>query len=70
MSALASISKLIREENAHAGWKAIGILSMLIPFIALSYYAVVAAWAIDYLLLAISGGLLRPRRQLVAGCVR
>ena len=55
-SALASISKLIREENAHAGWKAIGILSMLIPFIALSYYAVVAAWAIDYLLLAISGG--------------
>lgn len=55
-SALTSISALIREENAHAAWKAIGILSMAIPFFALSYYAVVAAWAIDYILLAISDG--------------
>lgn len=55
-SALNSISALVRSENANAGWKTIGVLSMLIPFFALSYYAVVAAWAIDYLMLSITDG--------------
>ena len=47
-----SIRRLIREENAPAAWNSIGWLSLLVPFIGLSYYAVVAAWAIDYLALA------------------
>ena len=55
-SALASIATLVRSENAHPAWKTIGFLSILIPFVALSYYAVVAAWAIDYLMLAAAGG--------------
>ncbi|MGI9264684.1 MAG: sodium-dependent transporter [Gammaproteobacteria bacterium] len=55
-SALNSISALVRSENANGGWKTIGVLSMLIPFFALSYYAVVAAWAIDYLMLSITDG--------------
>ena len=47
-----SIAALVREENAKPFWRAIGWISLLIPFVGLSYYAVVAAWAIDYLALA------------------
>ncbi|SVC59799.1 uncharacterized protein METZ01_LOCUS312653, partial [marine metagenome] len=44
---------LIKENNANSIWKSIGYLSLLVPFIGLSYYAVVAAWSLDYLTLAI-----------------
>jgi len=47
-----SIAALVRAEDANAFWKSIGWISILVPFIGLSYYAVVAAWAIDYLVLA------------------
>ena len=50
-----SMAALVRAENANLLWRSIGWLSILVPFIGLSYYAVVAAWAIDYLLLAGSG---------------
>ena len=50
-----SIAKLVRDENAGPVWKLIGWISLLVPFLGLSYYAVVAAWAIDYLALAIRG---------------
>lgn len=53
-SAVHSIATLIKAENASPFWNLIGWLSLLIPFIALSYYAVVAAWAIDYLGLAVT----------------
>jgi NSS family neurotransmitter:Na+ symporter len=53
-SAIHAIANLVKSENAHPFWNIIGWLSLLIPFIALSYYAVVAAWAIDYLVLAAS----------------
>jgi len=48
-----SIAELVRTENANPFWRAIGWISLLVPFIGLSYYAVVAAWAIDYLALAV-----------------
>lgn len=47
-----SIAALVRDENASVFWRAIGWISILVPFLGLSYYAVVAAWAIDYLVLA------------------
>jgi NSS family neurotransmitter:Na+ symporter len=52
-NAIHSISNLIKENNANSIWKSIGYLSLLVPFIGLSYYAVVAAWSLDYLILAI-----------------
>jgi len=52
-NAIHSISNLIKENNANSIWKSIGYLSLLVPFIGLSYYAVVAAWSLDYLTLAI-----------------
>ena len=52
-SAVNAIADLVRSENASAFWKSIGWLSLLVPFVGLSYYAVVAAWTVDYLLLAL-----------------
>lgn len=51
-SAVNSIAALVKAENASSLWRAIGWLSLMVPFIGLSYYAVVAAWALDYLGLA------------------
>ena len=53
-SAVNSIAVLVKSENASPLWQAIGWLSLLVPFVGLSYYAVVAAWAIDYFFLAVS----------------
>jgi len=55
-SPVTSIVRLIRTEKANKGWQAIGWISLLVPFIGLSYYAVVAAWALDYLYLAVIDG--------------
>lgn len=49
-----SIAALVRDENAKPFWRAIGWISVAVPFIGLSYYAVVAAWALDYFALASS----------------
>ena len=49
-----SIAHLIRVENAGSFWLSIGWLSLLVPLIGLSYYAVVAAWSLDYLSLALT----------------
>ena len=44
------------EQGGHSGfWKSIGWLSLLVPFLGLTYYAVVAAWSLDYLGLAVTG---------------
>ena len=53
-SPIHSIASLIKSENARPFWRVIGWMSLLIPFLALSYYAVIAAWALDYLGLAIT----------------
>lgn len=52
MSPVNSIATLVREQGAHPFWRSIGWISLLVPFVGLSYYAVVAAWAMDYLALA------------------
>ncbi|MDX1506913.1 MAG: sodium-dependent transporter [Woeseiaceae bacterium] len=53
-SAVNSMAALVREHDASPVWKTIGWLSVLIPFIGFSYYAVIAAWAIDYFALAVT----------------
>ncbi|MFZ5607986.1 MAG: sodium-dependent transporter [Pseudomonadota bacterium] len=47
-SALGSMRRLIAQAKASALWQAIGWLSLLIPFVGLSYYSVVAGWAFFY----------------------
>jgi len=45
---LGTIKALVKKNGANKAWHAIGWLSLLIPFIALSYYSVVAGWTVDY----------------------
>ena len=47
-----SMIHLVRLENASSFWHSIGWLSLLVPVIGLSYYAVVAAWSLDSLVRA------------------
>jgi len=54
-SPINALNDLVRSEGAHPFWRIIGWGSVLVPFVALTYYPVVAAWGIDYLLLAAQG---------------
>ena len=47
-SPIASMRKLINDENSYAAWKIIGWFSVTIPFLALTYYSVIASWSLDY----------------------
>lgn len=54
-SAVVTMSNLAREENSSQGWQVIGWLSILIPLLGLTYYSVVAGWAIDYVFQSAAG---------------
>jgi NSS family neurotransmitter:Na+ symporter len=56
-SAYGSVERLVTTNKKPRPWLFVGFLSVLIPFFGLSYYAVVAGWALDYLFLAASGHL-------------
>lgn len=47
-SPLSTMRKLSTDEGASRRWQVVGWLSIGIPLIGLSYYSVVAGWAIDY----------------------
>lgn len=55
-SAILSVGNMIRGEKAMGAWGAIGWLSILIPFLGLSYYSVVAGWGLDYVREAVTHG--------------
>jgi len=48
-SPVATLRKLSRDEGANRHWQVIGWLSIIIPLVGLSYYSVVAGWALDYI---------------------
>jgi NSS family neurotransmitter:Na+ symporter len=54
-SAVSTMSSLAREENRSQGWQVIGWLSILIPMLGLTYYSVVASWAIDFVFQSAAG---------------
>ena len=54
-SAVTSMMLLVNEGGHSPFWKSIGWLSVLVPILGLTYYAVVAAWSLDYLGLAVTG---------------
>jgi len=47
-SALTSIRKLTQEAGASRFWNLFGWISIVLPLLAMGYYAVVAGWSIDY----------------------
>jgi NSS family neurotransmitter:Na+ symporter len=50
------MSLLVSRGGHSPFWKLIGWLSILVPILGLTYYAVVAAWSLDYLGMAVTGG--------------
>lgn len=54
-SAIGSMQHLRKTEKNHHFWDSIGWLSIVIPFIALSFYSVIASWCLEYLFKAWSG---------------
>ena len=48
-SAVTTMKKLTAEANASSFWHIIGWISVILPLFALSYYAVIAGWSIDYI---------------------
>lgn len=54
-SAVGTMSRIVKRGGYSPFWKSIGWLSVGLPFFGLTYYSVVAAWALDYLGLAVTG---------------
>lgn len=54
-SPVKTISNLIKAEQLNPAWRVMGWLSITTPFIAISFYSVVAGWAIEYGFQAIMG---------------
>lgn len=54
-SPVVTMSNLARENGRSQGWQVIGWLSMVIPLLGLTYYSVVAGWAIDFVFQAAAG---------------
>lgn len=55
-SAVASVDSAIEAAGASRLWRIVGLLGIVIPFFGLSYYSIVAGWAIDYTGAAIGRG--------------
>jgi NSS family neurotransmitter:Na+ symporter len=54
-SAVLTMSRLAGEANRSQGWQVIGWLSILVPMLGLTYYSVVAAWSLDYVVQSAMG---------------
>lgn len=55
-SVIASVDRAIAASGGSRGWRIVGTLALLIPFFGLSYYSIVAGWAIDYSLVSLTQG--------------
>ncbi len=56
LSPLGSVRAIIREQGAHPGWQAIGVVSLAVPFLGFTYYSIVAGWSFQYTLEALRNG--------------
>jgi NSS family neurotransmitter:Na+ symporter len=67
-SPINSMRRLVADEGASRGWLLIGWLSIIGPFLALTYYSVVSSWTLDYLVQAVAGRFTRsdPARSQAA----
>jgi len=54
MSAIGTMAIMVRKGHSPF-WKIIGLFSILVPLLALTYYSVVAGWSLDYFFKALSG---------------
>ncbi len=60
---ITSMELLGREETGSGAWKFVGVIGLVAGFLILSYYSVIAGWALNYFILSSKGtftGLLAP----------
>lgn len=57
MSPINTMRHLVREAGAHPLWNSIGWMGVLVGLLILSYYAVIAGWALNYVVEMASGSL-------------
>ena len=56
-SPIASMQKLSEQASASRNWKLVGWLGVIAGFLILSYYAVIAGWALNYVWISGAGSL-------------
>jgi NSS family neurotransmitter:Na+ symporter len=56
-SPINSMNEAVADSNANSTWRSVGWLGVLAGLLILSFYAVIAGWALDYILLISSGDL-------------
>ncbi len=56
-SPITTMATIARRENRSPAWALVGAMGVLCGVLILSFYSVVAGWTLEYLQLAISGGL-------------
>ena len=56
-SPINSMNEVVSHSGAHPRWRSVGWLGVLAGLLILSFYAVIAGWALDYILLMSSGEL-------------
>ncbi len=54
MSAIGTMAIMVKRGHSPF-WKIIGLFSLLVPLLALTYYSVVAGWSLDYFIKAVTG---------------
>lgn len=54
-SALLTMRRLTENGEAHPAWRAVGFLSVLIPFVGIGYYSVAGGWVVDFSFSALMG---------------
>ncbi len=57
LSPIGTLDALIKAQKASNFWKAIGYLSLAVPFVGFTFYSVVAGWALNYSIRSATGTL-------------
>ena len=57
LSPIGTLEAVIKQQKASRAWKAIGYLSLAVPFVGFTFYSVVAGWALNYTIRSASGAL-------------
>ncbi len=55
LSPIGSVRAIVRDQGASGSWQAIGVISLAVPFLGLTYYSVVAGWSLHYAAAALTG---------------
>jgi len=64
-SPINSMMQLAKDEKAHRFWKGLGWMGVLAGFLILSYYSVIAGWALSYVSMSLQGSFVAASAEQV-----